>query len=392
MNMKKLFLLFSLCLSLPAVAQDVIVMKDGSTILSKVLEVNPGDVKYKKFSNQGGPTYTINKTDIMCINYENGERDSFEVRASQTGMENSEGNGNSPVYIEKKPAENNQALINQYNKDIHFVKTATDKNANHFFPILGISESSLMSNDEFEMSFVPTIILDRSINGWRVWYRIALTNKTDKILYVDRGNSFRIYNDNSYKTYYSPEQTAIVNSKGKNATLGLGGVADVLGIGGVAGTLANSTSIGGSSQNASVTTFTQERIIAIPPKGTASLSVFKEVWDGNNYRTISELEYWRFNAYIPNLKKNGALYFNEDNSPYKNKYIITYSNSADFSSYSTLQATVYTRCFVGNRYTRMFENSIIDIISNWRDNMLIGYWREQLYSENPDQFVIKEIY
>ena len=29
-------------------AQDVIVKKDGSTILSKVLEINSADVKYKK--------------------------------------------------------------------------------------------------------------------------------------------------------------------------------------------------------------------------------------------------------------------------------------------------------------------------------------------------------
>lgn len=40
-----------------ATAQDVIVKRDGSTIISKVLEVNTGDIKYKKFSNQGGPTY-----------------------------------------------------------------------------------------------------------------------------------------------------------------------------------------------------------------------------------------------------------------------------------------------------------------------------------------------
>jgi len=38
-------------------AQDVIVKKDGSTILAKVLEVNTDNIKYKKHSNQNGPTY-----------------------------------------------------------------------------------------------------------------------------------------------------------------------------------------------------------------------------------------------------------------------------------------------------------------------------------------------
>ena len=50
-------------------AQDIVVKKDGSTILTKVLEVNQDNIKYKKFSSQKGPTYTINVADIMVINY-----------------------------------------------------------------------------------------------------------------------------------------------------------------------------------------------------------------------------------------------------------------------------------------------------------------------------------
>ena len=60
-----------------AMAQDVIVKKDGSTILSKVLEVTSSEVKYKKFSNQEGPTYTIEVSELQAINYQNGEKDSF---------------------------------------------------------------------------------------------------------------------------------------------------------------------------------------------------------------------------------------------------------------------------------------------------------------------------
>lgn len=63
-------------------AQDVIVKKDGSTILSKVVEIGSGEVKYKKFSNQDGPMYTILKTEIQAINYENGEKESFSLQES----------------------------------------------------------------------------------------------------------------------------------------------------------------------------------------------------------------------------------------------------------------------------------------------------------------------
>lgn len=60
-------------------AQDVIVKKDGNTITSKVTEITSSEIKYKKFSNQNGPTYTINKNEVNYINYENGERETINA-------------------------------------------------------------------------------------------------------------------------------------------------------------------------------------------------------------------------------------------------------------------------------------------------------------------------
>lgn len=70
--------------SLTASAQDVIVKKDGSTILSKVIEIGTTEIKYKKWNNQNGPMYTIGKNDVQTINYENGEKETFsDVVTSQ---------------------------------------------------------------------------------------------------------------------------------------------------------------------------------------------------------------------------------------------------------------------------------------------------------------------
>ena len=72
--MKKIGLLLVLfCLSMLAMAQDVIVKKDGTTILSKVLEISGTEIKYKKWSNQDGPMYSIDKSEVHLINYQNGE-------------------------------------------------------------------------------------------------------------------------------------------------------------------------------------------------------------------------------------------------------------------------------------------------------------------------------
>ena len=69
--MKKILLLVMLLSAMSAIAQDVIVKRDGSTILSKVIEIGTSDVKFKKSSNQDGPTYTILKKEIQAINYVN---------------------------------------------------------------------------------------------------------------------------------------------------------------------------------------------------------------------------------------------------------------------------------------------------------------------------------
>lgn len=72
----KFLILFLLC-SVTLFAQDIIVHKNGNTILSKVVEIGATEVKYKKFSNLNGPTYTIAKAEILVINYENGEKENF---------------------------------------------------------------------------------------------------------------------------------------------------------------------------------------------------------------------------------------------------------------------------------------------------------------------------
>lgn len=78
--MRKLCLVLSLCLSSLIYAQDVIVLNDGSSIISKVVEVGSTDVKYKKWSNLEGPTYTLKITEILSVNYQNGEKESFSTK------------------------------------------------------------------------------------------------------------------------------------------------------------------------------------------------------------------------------------------------------------------------------------------------------------------------
>ncbi len=68
------FMLLSTC---QIFAQDLITLKDGTDIQAKVLEITPTELKYKKYNNQEGPTFTILKKEILMVRYENGEKDVF---------------------------------------------------------------------------------------------------------------------------------------------------------------------------------------------------------------------------------------------------------------------------------------------------------------------------
>lgn len=86
--MKRLLLLFllSVCLS-PTFAQDTIVKRNGDTIIAKIVEINPLEVKYKKFSFLDGPTYVEQKSFIKMIAYLGGRKEFFEQQVAQVQQE-----------------------------------------------------------------------------------------------------------------------------------------------------------------------------------------------------------------------------------------------------------------------------------------------------------------
>ena len=71
-----LALLFTL-LGFSAMAQDVIILKNGDEIKSLVQEIGTEYVKYKRFDNQTGPTYNVAIVEIFMIKYQNGTKDVF---------------------------------------------------------------------------------------------------------------------------------------------------------------------------------------------------------------------------------------------------------------------------------------------------------------------------
>ena len=72
--MKQLLTILLLLCSVTTMAQDVIVKKDGSTILCRVVELTSSEITYKKWSDLNGSNYVMNRADASAINYENGKK------------------------------------------------------------------------------------------------------------------------------------------------------------------------------------------------------------------------------------------------------------------------------------------------------------------------------
>ena len=71
-----LFILF-ICSSNIIKAQDTLSMRSGENVLVKVIEVGTTEVKYKKLDNLNGPVFSILKSDLLMIKYENGTSEKF---------------------------------------------------------------------------------------------------------------------------------------------------------------------------------------------------------------------------------------------------------------------------------------------------------------------------
>ncbi len=83
-----LFLTFIVLIFKGAVAQDTIMLANGSMVRGKVLEVGVTRIKYKKQDDTTGRTYNVHKNLVLEALYKNGTRDIFNT--PQTILANAE--------------------------------------------------------------------------------------------------------------------------------------------------------------------------------------------------------------------------------------------------------------------------------------------------------------
>ena len=255
-----------------ASAQDMIVKKDGTVIQAKVTKIGTSEVEYKKWSNQDGPQYSIAISDILAINYKNGEKETFDnVGANVTVADASI---NTPKEEQPIIAPDNEKLINLYNNQVvQPVKPKfKDKLARRMFTVWGITDNSILSDSHISVNFSKIYSYD-VVTG----YAILVQNKSDETIYIDLANSFKISDKGISTPYYSNKTYTVNKSSGSGGSINVGAVANAIGVGGTVGTLASGLNVGGGTSSGATVTETEERILTIPPHSSEKLPLAKVV-------------------------------------------------------------------------------------------------------------------
>lgn len=91
--MKHWLFLMLFCCAVCASAQDVIVKKDGSTVVCRVLEVKNSEVVYKLWTERNGSSYIMDISLVSSINYESGKKESFSEIMENKYLPNNQSGG-----------------------------------------------------------------------------------------------------------------------------------------------------------------------------------------------------------------------------------------------------------------------------------------------------------
>lgn len=177
-----------------------------------------------------------------------------------------------------------------------------------------VSESMTVCSDDFDITYVLDDL------------GIKVTNKTDKTMLIDLGESYCIKGGNEAERLFSNTVTTYSSSTSRGGALNLGAVAGAFGIHGIIGALASGVTVGGTGTEGSSIQIISERYVSIPPY---------------SYRNIRGKGYDKCGAYNDDWKLltvNADYKLNRQNSPRQTQYIISYAFDGDekFSSHRDL--------------------------------------------------------
>ena len=191
--------------------------------------------------------------------------------------------------------------------------------------------------------------------------RIKVTNKTDKIIFIDLGTSYLKKNDIA-SVIYTPTITTTMTGQSIGAGVNLGNIADAVGIGGMVGTALGGVTVGGNKGSSASTTTYAQRFLSVPPKSAifledipiltpgsekalGDLFYFKEVGMGKQKRL------WCLSNKFSDVESGKIKEYTEDNTLFTIGCYLNYSFSEDFKSSNGIETTYYVKKLIGSSMT-----------------------------------------
>lgn len=391
MKVKYFFLMFLLAVSAGRhmFAQDRIITKDGETMEVYNVEISDKYIFYNKDKSKDSAFERMAKESVLMIKRQDGSTvNLYETAKAEEAPAEKSAAGDVPAQeaviltpdlLDEAAREANAAAIEQLNQPVSFVADEAedlDREANSVWFRMGAKNNSVLDDGVVSLSIalgyfdweagwggkVKRLFFKEgtSYYGFNPAMQINVTNKSDRTVYIDLGNSF-FTRMGQPQCYYVPSATSVTSISGSGASVNLGAVAGALGIGGVAGTLANGVSVGGGGSNGSTTVTYAQRVVTIPPRATVKLEP-QYVFGTQEIVVAPGLTYgisrgvkgvykptFRFPKDAPEgpLMNGQHFTYSEATSMVTISALVAYSFSEDGSASHTLSAHLYLKDLIG---------------------------------------------
>lgn len=189
--------------------------------------------------------------------------------------------------------------------------------------------------------------------------RIKITNKSDKVVFIDLGTSY-LKNNDLAAVIYTPTIRSAMIGRNVSGSVNVGSVANAVGIGGIVGSVLDGVNVGGSKGSSVTTTTYAQRFISIPPQSSVFLEDI-QVFTENSQKAVGDYIYfkyvgkpkrlWCLSYKFRDIEVGGTINYTEDNPAFTIGCYLNYSFTEDFKENFHIETTYYTKMLVGSSFS-----------------------------------------
>lgn len=271
-----------------------------------------------------------------------------------------------------------------------FVLTMTNtiqaKKANSVWYFLAKTNASVTQDENISVQYgiyTKYANTDYSLGPYPTM-RIKVTNKSDKIIFIDLGTSFLKKNDVA-SVIYTPTITSSMTGQSVGIGVNAGSIVNAVGIGGMVGTALGGVNIDGSKGSSVTTTTYAQRFVSVPPKSAVLLEDVPILTPGSE-KALGDLFYfkemgkrlWCLSNKFKDVESGKIKEYTEDHTLFTIGCYLNYSFTEDFKSSNGIETTYYVKMLIGSSMTTFppgnsKEFKIMDkTFPQWRDEINKG--------------------